>query len=169
MSELYAVALRQVIVDGDDMYAFSGQSVQISGQGGNEGLAFSRLHLGDHAFVQNYSAQHLHRERAHLKYSPGRLAAYRERIGEDIVQSLAVCEPLPEHGGHPAQLVLAHLLILFLKVQDLFLDRHDLLERSVTGVSEQSFEKRHSITSCQFSFAAYTQKLYHIIHHRPEL
>jgi len=60
----FGVAPREVIVHGDDMNAIAGQGVQIDGQGGDEGLALTGLHLGDLAVVQHHAAHQLHVEMA---------------------------------------------------------------------------------------------------------
>ncbi len=54
------VAPGEVVVDGDDVDAASGQRVQRGRQRRDEGLAFAGPHLGDLAFVQNETADQLH-------------------------------------------------------------------------------------------------------------
>ena len=46
------VALRQVVVDGDDVHALACQRVQVHRQRGDQRLAFAGAHLGDLALVQ---------------------------------------------------------------------------------------------------------------------
>ncbi len=55
-----AVALGQVIIDGDNMDALAGQRVEIGGKGGYQGLAFTGLHLRDAALVEHDAAHQLH-------------------------------------------------------------------------------------------------------------
>ena len=55
-----AVALGQVVVDGDDVHALSRQGVEVGGQGGHQGLALAGLHLGDAALVEDDAADELH-------------------------------------------------------------------------------------------------------------
>jgi len=59
------VALREVIVDGDDMYALAGQRIQVRGQRCHQGLAFARTHFGDLALMQRNGSHELHIEVAH--------------------------------------------------------------------------------------------------------
>ncbi len=47
------VALGEVVVDGDDVDAAAGEGVEVAGEGGDEGLAFAGLHLGDLARVED--------------------------------------------------------------------------------------------------------------------
>ena len=46
------VALGQVVVDRDDVHAFTGQGVEVGGQRPDQGLALTGAHLGDVAQVQ---------------------------------------------------------------------------------------------------------------------
>ena len=47
-----ALVAGEVVVDGDHVHALAFESVQIGGQGGDQGLAFTGLHFGDVAPVQ---------------------------------------------------------------------------------------------------------------------
>ena len=60
------VPLGEVVVDGDDMDAESGQGVEIDRQGGDEGLALTGLHFRDHAAVERDAADELDIEVDHL-------------------------------------------------------------------------------------------------------
>ena len=62
----FAVARRQIIVDGDDMHAPAGQGVEINRHGGDQGLAFAGGHFRDLALVQGDAAHQLHVEGDHL-------------------------------------------------------------------------------------------------------
>ena len=93
------VALREVFVDGDDVHAFAGQRVQVRGQRRHQRLAFAGAHLGDAAVVQRESADELHVEVAHLERAARGLADHREGFGRDVVERLALGEPLAEFVG----------------------------------------------------------------------
>ena len=56
------VALGEVVVDGHDMDAAAGESVQVRRQRGDERLALACLHLGDLALVEHDAAHDLHVE-----------------------------------------------------------------------------------------------------------
>ena len=94
-----AVALGKIVVDGDDVDAFAGQGVQVSGQGGHKGLAFTGLHLGNIAAVQGNAAGHLHREVLHAQHTPCSLAADGKGIRQKVVQRFALGQLLLEHGS----------------------------------------------------------------------
>ena len=51
-----AVAFGQVIVDRDDVHAAARQRIKIHGRRRHEGLAFSRLHLGDLSLMKDDAA-----------------------------------------------------------------------------------------------------------------
>ena len=85
-----AVAFGQVVVDRDDVHALAGQRVEVGGQHTGQGLALTGLHLGDVAEVQRRAAHHLDVERPLVEHAPGRLAGHRERLGQQVVEVLAV-------------------------------------------------------------------------------
>ena len=90
------VAPRQVIVDGDHVHALARQCVQVSGQRRDQGLALAGLHLRDLSRVKHRTTDQLHVEVAHLKHPLAGLANHREGLGHQLVQRLAVGDPLPE-------------------------------------------------------------------------
>ena len=96
----FAVALGEIVVDGDDMHAFAGQRVEIDGQGGDQRLAFAGLHFGDVAVVQHHAADQLHVEMALAEGALGGLAHHREGFRQEVVQRLALGQPLLEGRGH---------------------------------------------------------------------
>ena len=51
-----AVSFGQVVVHGDDVDALAGQGVEVGREGGDEGLALTRPHLGDLALVEHHAA-----------------------------------------------------------------------------------------------------------------
>ena len=91
-----AVALGQVVVDGDDVDALACEGVQVGGQGGDERLAFAGLHLGDGAAVQGHAADELHVEVPHVEDPAAGLAHHGERLGQQVVEGLALRERLAE-------------------------------------------------------------------------
>ena len=98
------VAAGQVVVDGDDVDALAFERVQVGGQRGDERLAFAGLHLGDLAAVQHHAADQLHVEVPHVQHAAAGLADDGEGLGQQVVERLAVGEPLAELGGLRAQL-----------------------------------------------------------------
>ena len=116
------VALGQVIVDGNDVYTLAGNSVEVAGQRGDQGLAFAGLHLGDMPLVQCHGANELHVKVTHARDALGSLTHGGKSLGEHVVERLAVGVTLTELIGLGAELFLGHLLKLGLKTVDLIDD-----------------------------------------------
>ena len=76
-----------------------GQRVQVERQARDERLAFTGLHLGDVALVQDDPAHHLDVEDALVRLAHARLAHGGERLEEEVLERLAVLEPLAELDG----------------------------------------------------------------------
>ena len=93
------VAGRQVVVDRDEVHAPAGEAVEVGRQGRDERLALAGLHLGDPAEVQGGAAHELHVVVALADGALGGLARDRERLDQEVVEVLAVVEPLAELGG----------------------------------------------------------------------
>ena len=64
-----------------------------------QGLALTGLHLGDVAEVQRRAAHHLDVVRPLAEHPLGRLADRGERLRQQVVERLAVGEPLLELLG----------------------------------------------------------------------
>jgi hypothetical protein len=104
------VAFCQVVVDRDDVHAFAGERVEVRRQHRGQRLTLTGLHLGDVAEVQRGAAHHLDVEMALVKHAPGRFTGHRERLGQQVVEILAVLYPLAELVGLGPQLGVGELL-----------------------------------------------------------
>ena len=82
------VALGQVVVDGDQVDAATGERVEVRRERGDEGLALTGLHLGDPAEVQRGAAHDLDVEVPLTERALARLAHGGERLGEEVVEVL---------------------------------------------------------------------------------
>jgi hypothetical protein len=82
------VALGEVIVDGDDVDAVAGESVQIAGERGDEGFALTGTHFGDLALVEDHAADELDIEVAHVDDALAGLADEGEGLGEEFVEDV---------------------------------------------------------------------------------
>ena len=103
------VALGEVVVDRDDVDALAGERVEVGRQRRDEGLALTGLHLGDVAEVQRGAAHDLDVVVALAERAAGGLADGGERLGQQVVEGLAVGEPLPVLVGQRAQLGVGQL------------------------------------------------------------
>src|SRR3989344_6140171 len=68
------VATGEIIVDGDDLHAFTGKSMKGCGKCGNERFTLARAHLGDFTFSKRETAYYLHIEMWLVKCAASRLA-----------------------------------------------------------------------------------------------
>jgi len=112
------VAAGEVVVHRDDVDALAFKRVEIDGQGGDQRLAFARLHLRDRAFVQHHAADQLGVEMALAERAGRRLAHRREGLRQQLVQRLALGEALAELDGLGGQLLVAEGLELRLQRVD---------------------------------------------------
>ena len=159
------VAAREVVVDRHQVDALPGERVQVDRQRRGERLALAGAHLGDRALVQHRTAQDLHVEVAHAERALRGLAHDRERLGQQIVQRLALFEPLAELGGLAAELVIGERSELvfervdvahgaFQTAQGLALARpEDLVQKvghrlpTVAGAAEITVPRRACVTA----------------------
>ncbi len=134
----FGVAMRQVVVDRDDVDAVAGQRVQVDRQGRHQGLAFAGLHLGDHAAMQHDPAHQLHIEMALPQCALRRLAHRGERLDQEVVELGAAFELLLELGGAGAQRLVRQLLELRLDLVDLCDKRPEAFDVAIVGRAEQT-------------------------------
>ena len=112
------VALGQVVVDRDQVDAVAGQRVQVERLDGDEGLALTGLHLGDVALVQDDAAHLLDVEEPDAHRALERLADGGEGLEDELVDRLAVLDPLLELDGLAGELGVAQSLELGLERAD---------------------------------------------------
>ena len=117
-----AVALGEVVVDGDEVHARARERVEVQGHGRDERLALTGLHLCDVALVQHRGAHHLHVEMPHPERALRGLAHDCECLGQQVVERRAVCEPLAELGRARRELLVGERLDLGLPVEHLARD-----------------------------------------------
>ena len=117
------VAAGQVVVDGDDVHAVAGQRVEIGRQGRDQRLALTGLHLGDVAEVQGGAAHQLHLVVELAQGAARGLAHHGERLGQDVVEGLAVAQPFTEGVGQRAQFGVGQVDVVVLERLDVIGDR----------------------------------------------
>jgi len=89
----FAVALSQVVVDGDHVDAFAGQGIEVDRQSRNQRFAFTGFHFGDPALVEDNAADDLDRVMFHFQDAPRCLADRGEGFRQDVVQRFASGQP----------------------------------------------------------------------------
>ena len=88
------VAAGEVVVHRDDVDALALEGVEIRRQRRDQRLALAGLHLGDLALVEHRAADELHVEVPHVEHAAAGFADDGERLGQQVVERLAVGEPL---------------------------------------------------------------------------
>ena len=106
----FGVTFGEVVVDGDDVHAVAGQRVEVGRQHAGQGLALTGLHLRDVAEVQCRAAHHLDVEMPLVQYPPGGLTRDCEGLGQQIIETGAVGDPLLEFVRLGPQLGVGELL-----------------------------------------------------------
>src|SRR5881394_1503458 len=101
------------------MDALPGERVEEYRQGRGQGLALTRLHLGDRPLVQSHAADQLHVEVALTNAAPRRLAGQRKGLGQQIVERLAAPSTLTQRISLSPQLLITEQLHLRLDRIDL--------------------------------------------------
>ena len=113
-----AVALGEVVVHRDEVHAAAGERVQVERLRRDEGLSLAGLHLGDVALVEDDAAHQLHVEEADADRALERLAHRGERLEEQVVERLAVLDPLRNSTRLRGELLVGQLLELGLERAD---------------------------------------------------
>ncbi len=132
------VALGQVVVDRDEVDAVPGQGVQVRGQGADERLALTGLHLGHVAEVERGAAHHLHVVVPLAEDALGGLADGGERLGEQVVEALTVGVPLLVLLGEGPQLGVG-------EVDEVLFDGVDLVRDAVQLAQDLAFACTHDL------------------------
>ncbi len=82
---VFRIALRQVVVHGNDVHAFAGQGVQISRQRRGQGFTFTGAHFSDAAIVQHHAADQLDIKVTHAEHAFTGFTHGRERFRDQTV------------------------------------------------------------------------------------
>jgi hypothetical protein len=89
------------------VHTLAGQRIEVSGQGGDQGLAFAGAHFGNLAVVQCHAADQLLVEMAHLEHALAGFAHHGKSFRQQVVQRFAVLVALFEFFRPGAQLLVA--------------------------------------------------------------
>ena len=112
----------EIVVDGDDVHAFARQRVEIRRHRSDKRFAFARAHLGDSALMQSDTAHKLNEERTQPEHPVRRLAYRCERVGENVIERLALCQTLLELRGLCGKLFVAQSRVFGRQRVDFFRD-----------------------------------------------
>jgi hypothetical protein len=135
------IAASEVVVHRDDMDALAFQRVQIGCERGDEGLALAGAHLGDLAAVEDDAADQLDVVMALPQRALGGLADRGEGFGDEVVERLALRQPLAEHYGLVPQLLVGHRRDARLEAVHPVDDLAERADVAVVGRPENGFGK----------------------------
>ena len=155
-----AVALGEVIVDGDDVDTGPREGVEVAREGGHERLALAGLHLCDLPRVQDHAADELDVEVTQPDGALGCLADDGERLGHQLVERLAVGEALAELRRLAAELFIAELRNLVFEIVDFSYPAAEGLDLFARSDGEKFGKKVWHVCYLQ-RLAWYTRLLYH--------
>ena len=105
-SHPFRVTLCQVVINCDNMNAFSFQRIQICRESSNQGFTFTGFHFGDSALMKCDTTDNLYLEVLHSDASPRCLSAHRKSLRQDVIQSFAVCNPFFEFCRFTSQFII---------------------------------------------------------------
>ena len=118
----FRVAAGQVVVDRNDVNAFAFEGVQVRRQGGDERLAFTGLHFGDLALVQDHAADQLNVEMTHVEHAAAGLADHGKGFDQKVVERGALSDSFFEFNSFSGQIDIGELTKSGFEVGD-FRDR----------------------------------------------
>ena len=134
-----AMVLREILVDGDDLHPLARQGVEICGERRDQRLAFARSHLGDAPFVEHDAAHDLHIEMPESEHARARLAHGGERLGQQLVEGLALGVSLLVFFGACGEFLVRHRLELVLERNDFVCDLAHFAQLSLVAIGEYAY------------------------------
>ena len=141
-----AVALGQIVIDGDDVHALTAQRVEIGGGDSNQGLAFTGAHLRDAALVQDHAADQLYIILALAEGPLGGFPHHGKGFVEQIVERFALFDPRFELSGLATKLLIREGRELWLQGIDGQGSGGEGLNLAVVGRAEELFsEAEHEL------------------------
>ena len=157
------VALRKVIVDGNDVHALARDGVEIAGERGDKRLALAGLHLGNGPLVQGDAADNLNIEVAQARDATRGLPHRGKCLRKQVIKRLASLIALAEELCLASELLIRHGFELGLKVVNhlgdflVFLElfiraNREQLGKEVGHMGSPSNLKRISLTIHLFHF-----------------
>ena len=138
-----ALVLCQVVIDGDDVHAPAGQSIQIGRQNGHQSLALTGFHLGNAALMQNNAADELHRIGPQADDPVRSFPDGRKGLGQQCIQAFAVLTALLEFLGLGLQGLFAHGFIFGFQRQNGIHRRLNLLQLTLGTGSKELGNQSH--------------------------
>ena len=138
------VSPSQVVVDGNQMTALTGERIQVKGESGHQGLALAGPHLGNLSLMKDDAAHQLDVKVALLYGSFGRLADSGECFRQQLIKRCPLAQPGLELIALGLKLVVTKFLKLRLKLVYPADNRPEPLNLFLVGIPESSQPLEHS-------------------------
>ena len=94
------------------MDTLAGERIEVNRQSSYESLTFTSLHLGNLALMEAHTANHLNIEMTHTQHAPASLTGDGKSLRQNLVKSLAGCQPLLKFIGMTCQCRVGQILQL---------------------------------------------------------
>ena len=143
LSHPLRVTFRQIVIDGNDMYALAFQSIQIRRQQAGLCLTFTGPHLGNTPLMQHDTADQLHTVVLRLQDPAGRLPHRGISLRQQTVQRLAVLQSLSVFFRLIAQLLVRQFHHAGAQALDLIDQTADALDLPLTMRSKHFLYYTH--------------------------
>ena len=127
------------------MDALARQRIQIGGEGGHQGLAFTGLHLGDPALMQHDAAHQLHPVGTHAQYTVRGLPHGGKSLRQNVIQSFTVGKTLLELRGLGLKLCIGEGLVFVAQRLDLIHNGVDGFQLPGAVITKDGFQKSHRL------------------------
>ena len=127
------------------MDALARQRIQIGGEGGYQGLAFTGLHLGDPALMQHDATHQLHPVGTHAQYTVRGLPHGGKSLRQNVIQGLAVGKTLLELRGLGLKLCIGEGLVFVAQRLDLIHNGVDGFQLPGAIIAKDRFQKSHRL------------------------
>ena len=137
------VTLGQVVVYRDDLDPLALQGIEVGRKGGHERLSFTGLHLGNPALMEDNATDQLDPEGLHADGSLCCLPDRRKGLGQEVIQRLALCQPLLEFRSLRRQFLVRKLLHIGPHRLNLVHNRGNPLQLVLTVRPEQLCHQTH--------------------------
>ena len=138
-----AVALGEVVVDGDNVHAVSGKTVEVGGQRCDQRFAFAGLHLGDATLMQHDAADELNAVRTEPEHAVRRFTHGGKRLGQNVIQRLTLRQPRLEFLCFSAQGVVGERSVFVLQRHDGVYLPGELFDLALGARAEHLRKKTH--------------------------
>ena len=144
LSHPLRVSLGQIVVDGDDVHALTGERVETHRQRGDQRFTFARLHLGDAPLMEYDAADDLYIEVPHTEHTVRSFPHLRKHLGQQVVQRFTVRVPLAEFRGLGLQFGIAQSFVFVFQLDDGIRNLAYLLDFAFIAPANHISDQSHS-------------------------